>query len=77
MKSGGSVDAVRLPDEKGGDYMATMDMTHQLHCLNFVRKSLYHNYDYYKTRTVEFEDPKHTVEVHIGKLRHLEFPASH
>jgi hypothetical protein len=68
IKTGGSLDAVRLPSEYGGGYMATAEITHQMHCLNFIRKGLYTNYDYYKNRSVEFTDPPHTVSVHLGEL---------
>lgn len=38
---------VKFMDEDGGGYMTTMEVTHQLHCLNLLRKSTY--YDYYKS----------------------------
>lgn len=33
IKSGSTKDAVRVPEEFGGGYMATLEITHQLHCL--------------------------------------------
>ncbi|KAI1317918.1 hypothetical protein F5Y16DRAFT_140255 [Xylariaceae sp. FL0255] len=38
---------VKLDNEEGG-YMATIDMFHQLHCLNMIRKAVHR--DYYESR---------------------------
>ncbi|KAJ7104124.1 hypothetical protein B0H15DRAFT_766556, partial [Mycena belliarum] len=37
---------VRYREEDGGGYMASVEVVHQLHCLNMLRKYTYH--DYYK-----------------------------
>lgn len=39
--SGETTDAVRLPDELGGGYLAWAEVNHQLHCLNLMRKAIY------------------------------------
>ncbi|KAI0009997.1 hypothetical protein F4779DRAFT_639808 [Xylariaceae sp. FL0662B] len=42
----------------GGDiYMAEVDVFHQIHCLNVLRKALITNYDYYWGRKWGFEPP--------------------
>ena len=33
LKSGSSTDAVRIPDDHGGGFMASVEVNHQLHCL--------------------------------------------
>ena len=64
LKSGGSSDDVRLPEELGGGYMTSVEVVHQLHCLNLIRKMTH--YDYYKDKAIEFRDPPHTVRLHVG-----------
>ncbi|KAF3385022.1 hypothetical protein F1880_001844 [Penicillium rolfsii] len=59
---GGSVDDVRLPDELGGGYMASDMYTHELHCLNFLRKATYPEY-YNKSHG--FTDLPHVVRLHL------------
>ncbi|KXS99588.1 hypothetical protein AC578_2227 [Pseudocercospora eumusae] len=50
---------VRMPDGWGhdGKYLATQDALHQIHCLNYLRKALIHNYDYYWGRKWGFWPP--------------------
>ncbi|KXT10704.1 hypothetical protein AC579_211 [Pseudocercospora musae] len=40
---------IQIPDGMGHDgrYLATQDTLHQIHCLDYLRKSLIHNYHYY------------------------------
>ncbi|KAJ3510759.1 hypothetical protein NLJ89_g4492 [Agrocybe chaxingu] len=57
---------VRFSDEDGGGYMGTIEIVHQLHCLNTLRK--YVHYEYYKKFDPLFDDagPKifhHCVEI--------------
>lgn len=33
IKSGSDTDSVRVPEMLGGGYMASLEITHQLHCL--------------------------------------------
>jgi hypothetical protein len=48
-------------------YATTMDVFHQLHCLNMLRRLVYP--DYYKTATNQFPNAKHPkemYEIHMG-----------
>ncbi|KAI0947367.1 hypothetical protein AcV7_009811 [Taiwanofungus camphoratus] len=36
--------SVKFRDEDGGGYMVSLEVTHQLHCLNMLRKYVYHEY---------------------------------
>ena len=33
IASGSDIDSIKVPEEYGGGYMATLEVTHQLHCL--------------------------------------------
>ncbi|RAL07365.1 oxidase ustYa family protein, partial [Aspergillus homomorphus CBS 101889] len=57
-KSGENTDAVRLPDELGGGYLAWAEVNHQLHCLNLLRKAIYWDYYYDITRELQREPPE-------------------
>lgn len=48
----GQPSLVKFLDEDGGGYMATMEVSHQLHCLNLLRKSTY--FDYYSSKDALF-----------------------
>ncbi|KAF8907012.1 hypothetical protein CPB84DRAFT_1769237 [Gymnopilus junonius] len=50
---------VKFRDEDGGGYMASMEVTHQLHCLNMLRKYTYH--EYYETFDPSFTEAKPEV----------------
>lgn len=65
LKIGGSPTDVRLPEEFGGGYMASDMYTHELHCLNFIRKATYP--EYYK-ESHGFTDLPHVVRMHIGMV---------
>ena len=49
-KSGIALDSVSVPAERPGGpgYHASVEVFHQLHCLNLLRKALYFNVDYYR-----------------------------
>ncbi|MCJ1310414.1 hypothetical protein MMC25_004078 [Agyrium rufum] len=64
-KSGLSTDVARMAPEYGGDYIVSLEFAHQLHCLNFLRKSIWFNHDYYSNRSVEFFDKPETTRVHL------------
>ena len=55
--------AVRLPDDRGGQKAGSLEVFHQLHCLNFLRQSTY--IEHYKTRVVSFQDDSNVVRTHI------------
>jgi hypothetical protein len=65
IKSGEDTNAVRLPGELGGGYLAWAEVNHQLHCLNFLRKAVY--WDYYVNITRDFQQERSEVNAHIGK----------
>ncbi|KAL9597416.1 MAG: hypothetical protein Q9219_005169 [cf. Caloplaca sp. 3 TL-2023] len=68
LKIGKSTDAVKIPAEYGGGYLASLEVNHQLHCVNFLRKSLYR--DYYSPpsphASIEFIDHPLMIKTHQG-----------
>lgn len=38
----------RIPEEEGGGVPALLEVFHLLHCLDWLRKSMFYNWDYYK-----------------------------
>ncbi|KAI0871724.1 hypothetical protein GGS24DRAFT_503467 [Hypoxylon argillaceum] len=56
---------VRLGDANGGGMMATLEMFHQLHCLDLVRKFTFHKYPYYKNTGGVFDKPIQAQKNHI------------
>lgn len=65
LASGETLDAVRLPPELGGGYLAWAEVNHQLHCLNLMRKAIY--WDYYSPIEREFQREPEEVYAHLGK----------
>jgi len=60
---------VRLPDFLGGQYPAMIEGFHQLHCLNFLRKSTWFNYPFYQNHEafgIEFTDGDMMVRTHVN-----------
>ena len=55
--------AVRLPDDRGGQKAGSLEVFHQLHCLNFLRQSTF--MEHYKSRVVSFQDDPNVVRTHI------------
>ena len=55
--------AVRLPDGRGGQKAGSLEVFHQLHCLNFLRQSTH--MEYYRSRVISFQDEPETVRTHI------------
>ncbi|KAI0973734.1 hypothetical protein F4678DRAFT_486889 [Xylaria arbuscula] len=56
---------VQLGDENGGGMMGTLEMFHQLHCLDMVRKFTYYKYPYYKDTGGVFNRPIEAQMFHI------------
>ncbi|PQE17047.1 tat pathway signal sequence protein [Rutstroemia sp. NJR-2017a BBW] len=56
--------SVKLAPELGGGYMATVELLHQLHCLDFLRQATYE--DYYKDT---WEDSPEMIHHCIDNLR--------
>ncbi|KAF3067613.1 hypothetical protein CFAM422_008666 [Trichoderma lentiforme] len=49
---------------------ADVEVFHQLHCLNLLRKATWYNHDYYrKLGADEFQHPDRTLSVHVDNLR--------
>ncbi|EEA27360.1 hypothetical protein TMatcc_004355 [Talaromyces marneffei ATCC 18224] len=68
LKAGLHKGDVRIPAgyQGSGDYMASLEVTHQLHCVNFLRKAVWFNYPHYKDNNGdEFRDPQHVLEMHL------------
>ena len=65
-ESGETADAVRLPEDLGGGYLAWAEVNHQLHCLNLMRKAIY--WDYYYNTTAELQREPFQFFGHVGKL---------
>ncbi|KAL8660536.1 MAG: hypothetical protein Q9202_006459 [Teloschistes flavicans] len=53
----------RLADYQGGQMFATLEVFHQLHCLNLIREYTYK--DYYESRSPSFTDPPEMVRTHV------------
>ncbi|KAI1191195.1 hypothetical protein F5B17DRAFT_426840 [Nemania serpens] len=58
---------VQLGDANGGGMMATLEMFHQLHCLDLVRKFTFYKYPYYKSTGGVFNRP---VDAQINHIDH-------
>ena len=48
--------------------MASLEVVYHFHCLNFLRKATYFNFEYYKNDAV-FDDPYFPAEERIGESR--------
>jgi hypothetical protein len=59
--------SVKLSPEMGGGYMASVEVLHQLHCLNMLRQSTYE--DYYKDKAEPWKDSPQVLRYHLGKLQ--------
>jgi hypothetical protein len=57
--------SVKLAPEVGDGYMASVEVLHQLHCLNMLRQATYE--DYYKDKAEPWEDSPQTLRYHLGK----------
>ncbi|KAI1346771.1 hypothetical protein F5Y01DRAFT_319443 [Xylaria sp. FL0043] len=53
---------VMLPKESGHGYMASLEATHQLHCVDMLRKFSFR--EYYADKAVPFSDP-HKLRTHM------------
>lgn len=49
---------------KDGQYFAMIEVFHQLHCLNMIRKYVWR--DYYQ-HDATFHDEEHMIQMHIGE----------
>ncbi|KAI1383943.1 uncharacterized protein F4822DRAFT_56151 [Hypoxylon trugodes] len=55
--------SVKLAPEIGGGYMASVEVLHQLHCLNMLRQATYE--DYYKDKAEPWKDSPQTLRYHL------------
>jgi hypothetical protein len=68
LKAGISKGHITTPPEAGGQYYVNVEVFHQLHCLNLLRKTNYWNHDYYaKLGENEFVNEDHIVRIHAGE----------
>ena len=52
--------------------MASVEVLHQLHCLNMLRQATYE--DYYRERAEHWQDSPQTLRYHLGRISQwLEF----
>ena len=56
VKSGSEIDSVQIPSEYGGGYMATLEFTHQLHCV--VSLTLYKEFEIHCCITADGFNPR-------------------
>ncbi|KAH9889614.1 hypothetical protein F4778DRAFT_785521 [Xylariomycetidae sp. FL2044] len=56
---------VKLGEENGGGIMASLEMFHQLHCLDLLRKYSHFNYAYYRTTGSTFDQDLDIQKNHI------------
>ncbi|OAP55471.1 hypothetical protein AYL99_10444 [Fonsecaea erecta] len=56
---------VRFPPELGGGIWADLEMDHQLHCLDLLRKHTHLHY--YESKDVSFVNQSNIIRVHLGK----------
>ncbi|KAF2660930.1 hypothetical protein K491DRAFT_774261 [Lophiostoma macrostomum CBS 122681] len=54
---------VKVPDAEGGGYLAGLEASHQIHCVNLLR--MYTHFDYYKDIEPAFTDPPDVLRYHI------------
>ncbi|KAJ5885559.1 hypothetical protein N7495_010069 [Penicillium taxi] len=58
--------SVKFPAEYGGKYMSGIEVFHQLHCLDLIRKYTYRDYyDLPENRPEEFTDSESTLRKHV------------
>ncbi|KAF9803517.1 hypothetical protein IEO21_09655 [Rhodonia placenta] len=55
--------SVRFSDEDGGGFMATIEVSHQVHCLNMLRKHTY--FDYYESSDISVADGPEVYRMHL------------
>ncbi|KAJ5777172.1 hypothetical protein N7520_000418 [Penicillium odoratum] len=57
--------SVQLTEEIGGGYMGSVEVLHQLHCLNMLRQASYE--DYYRDKPGPWEDSPEILRFHLGE----------
>ncbi|KAG2361938.1 hypothetical protein BDR07DRAFT_1408130 [Suillus spraguei] len=54
---------VKYPAKFGGGFMVSLEVTHELHCLNFLRKASWP--EYYGPKDISFQDTPEVVRMHL------------
>ncbi|KAG2365815.1 hypothetical protein BDR07DRAFT_1328799 [Suillus spraguei] len=54
---------VRLPDKVGGGYMASIEISHQMHCMNLLRKATWS--EYYEPTDIAFQSTPEILRLHF------------
>ncbi|KAH7919151.1 hypothetical protein BV22DRAFT_876521 [Leucogyrophana mollusca] len=54
---------VKYPEKYGGGFMATLESTHQLHCLNLLRKASW--LEYYESIEPSFQNTPEVIRMHL------------
>ncbi|KAF4635222.1 hypothetical protein G7Y89_g2866 [Cudoniella acicularis] len=57
--------AAKNPSEFGGGYFLQPEFSHQLHCINLLRKASHFKYSYYLAHDPDFKDKPATFKVHF------------
>ncbi|TRX87840.1 hypothetical protein FHL15_011258 [Xylaria flabelliformis] len=57
--------AARNAPEFGGGFFLQPEFSHQLHCVNLLRKASHFKYGYYKTHDPDFRDKEETFKIHL------------
>ena len=55
---------VKVPEIEGGGYLAGLEASHQIHCVNLLR--MYTHFDYYQDTEPAFTDPPEILRYHLG-----------
>ncbi|KAF9806897.1 hypothetical protein IEO21_08481 [Rhodonia placenta] len=55
--------SVKFPDEDGGGFMATIEVSHHIHCLNMLRKHTY--FEYYESIDASVTDGPELYRMHL------------
>ncbi|KAE8441798.1 hypothetical protein EG329_004311 [Mollisiaceae sp. DMI_Dod_QoI] len=67
VRSGIPPGNAKLPLKNGGGFIAMVQVFHQLHCLNLLRKAAWFNYDYYSNiGEHEFANSPEVLQMHVG-----------
>lgn len=63
LKKSDSPSLVKFPDEDGRGYHTTLELTHEIHCLNMLRKATY--YEYYEATDPAIQEGPVYYRLHL------------
>ncbi|KAI1859466.1 hypothetical protein JX265_010469 [Neoarthrinium moseri] len=70
IRSGLTDRHMRVSEKYGGGFVASTEGGHNLHCLNFLRKALWYNFNYYEPQVLDLRRlPKHHLTHCLEILR--------